>query len=317
MDNSEPCEENLPVTMIVIGMAGSGKTTMMKRLCSEISKSNKKSYVINLDPAVLDVNYPANIDIRDTVDYRAVMDEYQLGPNGGIMTTLNLFTTKFGKVLDYIDKRVHGVTGDGDAEDAEVSATGKNLDYVLLDTPGQIEIFTWSASGQIITESLAAEYPTVIVYVIDSTKASSPSTFISNMLYACSILYKSKLPFVVALNKSDECDTEKILSWIRDFEKFHEAAQEDTSFMGSLITSMSLVLDEFYNHLRVVSCSALTGVGMDDFFKAVDEAAKEYEEEYKPDLQLKMKKREEADKQRQEENLERLIKDLNVDDSER
>tara|TARA_B100000795_G_scaffold190428_1_gene145072 strand:- start:313 stop:642 length:330 start_codon:yes stop_codon:yes gene_type:complete len=28
------------------------------------------------------------------------------------------------------------------------------LRYVLLDTPGQIEIFTWSASGQIITEQL-------------------------------------------------------------------------------------------------------------------------------------------------------------------
>lgn len=26
--------------------------------------------------------------------------------------------------------------------------------YVLIDTPGQIEVFTWSASGTIITESL-------------------------------------------------------------------------------------------------------------------------------------------------------------------
>lgn len=26
--------------------------------------------------------------------------------------------------------------------------------YVLIDTPGQIEVFTWSASGTIITEAL-------------------------------------------------------------------------------------------------------------------------------------------------------------------
>ena len=26
--------------------------------------------------------------------------------------------------------------------------------YILIDTPGQIEVFTWSASGQIITETL-------------------------------------------------------------------------------------------------------------------------------------------------------------------
>lgn len=30
--------------------------------------------------------------------------------------------------------------------------------YVLIDTPGQIEVFTWSASGTIITEALVALY---------------------------------------------------------------------------------------------------------------------------------------------------------------
>lgn len=33
--------------------------------------------------------------------------------------------------------------------------------YVFIDTPGQIEVFTWSASGQIITETLASSFPTV------------------------------------------------------------------------------------------------------------------------------------------------------------
>ena len=30
--------------------------------------------------------------------------------------------------------------------------------YVLLDTPGQIEVFTWSASGAIIMETLVCAY---------------------------------------------------------------------------------------------------------------------------------------------------------------
>ena len=33
------------------------------------------------------------------------------------------------------------------------------------DTPGQIEVFNWSASGQIICDALAVTYPTVICYV--------------------------------------------------------------------------------------------------------------------------------------------------------
>jgi len=58
--------------------------------------------------------------------------------------------------------------------------------YVLLDTPGQIEIFTWSASGSIITDALASALPTVVVYIIDTPRTTAPATFMSNMLYACS-----------------------------------------------------------------------------------------------------------------------------------
>lgn len=66
---------------------------------------------------------------------------------------------------------------------------------------GQIEVFTWSASGTIITETLASTFPTVVLYVMDTVRSSNPVTFMSNMLYACSILYKTKLPFIIALNK--------------------------------------------------------------------------------------------------------------------
>ncbi len=53
---------------------------------------------MNLDPAVMTLPYGANIDIRDTVKYKEVMKQYNLGPNGGILTSLNLFATKFDEV---------------------------------------------------------------------------------------------------------------------------------------------------------------------------------------------------------------------------
>jgi hypothetical protein len=34
---------------------------------------------------------------------------YNLGPNGGILTALNLFTTKFDQVLDLVEKRAETV----------------------------------------------------------------------------------------------------------------------------------------------------------------------------------------------------------------
>ena len=54
--------------------------------------------------------------------------------------------------------------------------------YILVDTPGQIEIFTWSASGAIITEAFASTFPTMIAYVVDTARSAAPQTFMSNML---------------------------------------------------------------------------------------------------------------------------------------
>ena len=72
------------------------------------------------------------------VNYKNVMKQYNLGPNGGILTSLNLFATRFDQVVALCDKE-----------------RDPPLEYIVADTPGQIEIFTWSASGAIISEAFA------------------------------------------------------------------------------------------------------------------------------------------------------------------
>ena len=209
------------------------------------------------------------------------MKQYQLGPNGGIVTSLNLFATKFDQVLKLVG--------------------GKKNEFVILDTPGQIEVntkrwlklsvknissgnvqvFTWSASGNIITEALAAQMPTVVVYVMDAVRSTSPVTFMSNMLYACSILYKYKLPFIVAMNKIDVVNHKYALEWMSDFETFQTALAGETSYASNLAQSMSLALDEFYGGLRAVGVSAVTGEGVETFLDKVREGREEYNTEYK------------------------------------
>lgn len=62
-------------------------------------------------------------------------------------------------------------------------------------------MFTWSSSGTIITEALASSCPTVVVFVIDTVRSATPIAFISNMLFACSVLQKIRLPYIVVMNK--------------------------------------------------------------------------------------------------------------------
>jgi len=94
-----------PICTIVVGMAGSGKTTLMQRLLAHCHMAGTPSYSLNLDPAAAKVPYGANIDIRGTVNYKEVMKQYQLGPNGAIMTSLNLFATRFDQVIGLMEKR--------------------------------------------------------------------------------------------------------------------------------------------------------------------------------------------------------------------
>lgn len=241
---------------------------------------------------------------------------------GGILTSLNLFATKIDQILNLLEKRTTP-----DPEKPNV----KPIKHILVDTPGQIEVFVWSASGSILLDSLASTFPTVIAYIIDTPRTASTSTFMSNMLYACSILYKTKLPMILVFNKTDVKDAEFAKEWMTDFEAFQASLKEEeesgsfgglegsasgmgggSGYMGSLLNSMSLVLEEFYSHLSVVGVSAMTGAGIDEFFEAVGEKAQEFERDYAPELDRRRKERESEKAANRQKELGKLMKDMAV-----
>lgn len=297
-------------------------------------------YILNLDPAVHHVPFTPNIDIRDSVNYKEVMKQFNLGPNGGILTSLNLFSTKIDQVIGLLEKRtalpapvqapeqttVEFMTNCG--KSTPTPPQQQQVKHILVDTPGQIEVFVWSASGEILLSSLASTFPTVIAYIIDTPRTTSTSTFMSNMLYACSILYKTKLPMILVFNKTDAQDAEFAKEWMTDFEAFQSALRNEeeggsfggegsaigggSGYMGSLLNSMSLVLEEFYKHLSVVGVSAMTGDGMDEFFKSVQVKKAEFERDYRPELERRRAEREKEKIAARQRELDKLMKDMKV-----
>ena len=88
--------------------------------------------------------------------------------------------------------------------------------------------------------------------------ALTPYSNITHLLH--SILYKTKLPFILVFNKTDVQPQDFALEWMSDFEEFQAAlashsgtrdSEGEPTYMNSLMNSMSLVLDEFYKNLKV------------------------------------------------------------------
>ncbi|VDP12540.1 unnamed protein product [Soboliphyme baturini] len=234
-DMEQPSSSTVsPINVIVLGMAGSGKTRTVQRMTAWLHQNRSPPYVINLDPAVLEVPYPVNVDIRDTVKYKEVMKQ-----------TAKQISSR--KLLGLI--HVYALL----------------IRYVLFDTPGQIEVVTWSASGTILIETLASLYPTVILYVVDTAKCMNPITFMSSMLYACSISYKMKLPFILVFNKIDIIRADCAIEWMKDFEEFHEALKECSSYSADLAHSLSLALDDYYSVLKVYQGTMLIAILHDGY----------------------------------------------------
>ena len=248
------------INLIVLGMAGSGKTTFVQKLEEEIANKDKESYIINLDPAVMDTLYEPNLDIRDTVKYKEVMVSNNLGPNGAILTCLNLFSTNIDKVVSILESK-------------------KDLDFIITDTPGQLEVFSWSASGKLISDSFSLLFPSILIYIIDLPRCSNPNTFSSNMLYALSIMYKMKLPLLIAFNKADIAKDSKVIEWMDDYESLQSVLKKKDDYMSTFSSSLSLLLNEFYKTIKYVKVSSVTGEGFDDLIKKCEEIKSKYQEE--------------------------------------
>jgi len=75
----------MPFAQLVIGPPGSGKSTYCDGMQQFMNAIDRKCSVINLDPANDKTNYPCALDIRDLVSLEEVMDQEELGPNGGVL----------------------------------------------------------------------------------------------------------------------------------------------------------------------------------------------------------------------------------------
>jgi hypothetical protein len=68
---------------------------------------NRTVHVVNLDPAAEHFEYPVAIDIRDLISLEDVMEEMDLGPNGGLVYCMEYLVSH----LDWLSEQIQDFGG--------------------------------------------------------------------------------------------------------------------------------------------------------------------------------------------------------------
>ena len=230
--------------IFVTGTAGAGKSLLTSKLKEYYAKNATFPITLNLDPGVASLPYSPDIDVRDYIDLNSLMEQYELGSNGSLIMANDLIATK----IDDIQKEADTI----------------NPDYLIVDTPGQIELFAYRQSGPFFVNEFIAEEK-MNLFLFDGTMVSTPENFVSLTLLSTSIRLRLGLPTVNVITKTDliQEKLEKVLRWSgTDSQLEADLAGEVNGDTFSLISDMLSSLNRHDFQQDLIPVSNLTGDGM-------------------------------------------------------
>ncbi len=237
-------ERKMPI-VFVIGTAGSGKSLFTAALGEWLKMSKQDIAVVNLDPGALKLPYSPDVDVRNYVDVGNLMEKYELGPNGALIMA-----------ADLIADEIENLSRDIDEADA---------DLVLVDTPGQMELFAFRASGPYIVNELTKE-PKAILYLFDSVFSVNPLNYVSNMFLSAAVYNRFFQPQVHLLSKCDLLPREevaRIIDWSADPRALESSIEEKLEGMKRVFSrNMMRAIGQIGLKFLLIPVSAKTNEGL-------------------------------------------------------
>ncbi len=231
-------------SVFVSGTAGSGKSLLTAKLRDYYTRNGAFAAVLNLDAGVESLPYTCDVDVRDHVDLATIMHQYGLGPNGSLIMASDLIASKIGEIQEEVDD--------------------VNPDYLIVDTPGQVELFAYRSSGGYVVDSLSSDEKTSI-FLFDGALITTPVNFVSIALLATSIRLRLGLPAINAVTKTDLIGPKikEILGWSTSLSSLENAiAAESDGETYTLITGVLRGLNVGGFAQGLIPVSNVTGDGL-------------------------------------------------------
>ena len=235
-----------------IGTAGSGKSTMVRGFHEWMEGQGLDAVTVNLDPGADRVPYDVDIDVRDWIRLGDVMQEHGLGPNGAQVLAADLLAVNAGELRDVMETF--------------------RTNYFLIDTPGQMELFTFRESSRVVIDAFGRE-DGALVYLNDPALVRSPSGLISSVLLSAIAQFRHVLPFVNVLSKADILtpeELEKVVAWSADPLELYEALMTDTTTPKTLLdVEFMRGMDTIGVYRRLMAVSSESMSGFEDVYTQI------------------------------------------------
>lgn len=239
--------------VFIIRTAGSGKSLLTAAFSEWLKMSKQDVAIVNLDPGALTLPYSPNVDARNYVSVGSLMDEYGLGPNGALIMAADLLADEIEKISREIEEL--------------------KSDIVLVDTPGQMELFAFRASGPFIASEITRE-PKVIVYLFDSVFSMNPLNYVSNLFLSAAVYNRFLLPQLHILSKCDllpEEEVNQIVDWSANPNALENAIEQKLDGTKRLLSrNMMKAIYQLGLKFLLIPVSAKTNEGMVNFNMALE-----------------------------------------------
>lgn len=189
---------------IILGPPGSGKTTYCNAIRQVLTKYERNVITINLDPANEQLPYEVDIDINNLVNCAEVMQQMHLGPNGGLLYCMELLEEN----VDWLAQQIHLVIQNR-AKVGPSNSVNTKTPYLLIDCPGQVELYTSSQCVRNIISKLVnsknspLDLRLTCVYLVDSHYCTDGGKFISALMSTLIAMLHLEMPHVNLLSKCD------------------------------------------------------------------------------------------------------------------
>jgi GPN-loop GTPase len=240
-----------PGTVYFTGTAGAGKTSFVRAFAEWLRAAGHDATVVNLDPGLEDTSFEPDVDVREWVRLSDLQDEYGLGPNGAQVAAADMIALKIFDIKQAI--------------------TELKADYVLVDTPGQVELFAFREASKAIVDALSGDRST-IAFLFDPALARNPGGFVALRMLSATVEFRFRLPMLNLLSKADvltPAQLEEVAGWADEPDRLYDAVTRDAPTPDvQLSTELFRAIETMGPLSALVPTSAKETAGMDAFYQS-------------------------------------------------